>query len=56
MEEGVERHTRTPHDNGENQMEMRVELNSHVFIRHNDQTDVIKPDIISVKTDHPCLS
>jgi len=45
-----------PHDNGKDQMIISMELDCHVFVGHNDQTDVIKPDIISVKPDCPRLS
>lgn len=56
VEQDVEHRARNPHHNRKNQVVMGMEINCHVFVSHNDQTDVVQPDVIAVETDRPCLA
>lgn len=33
-----------------------MKINRHVFVGHNDQTNIIQPDVVAVETDRPCLA
>jgi len=55
MEDEVGRCARHPQYNREYKVVVGVEFDRHVFIGHDDQADVVEPDVIAVETDRPCL-